>query len=181
MEMPEFIYQLANKYNEALLFIENNEGAGQSIADTLASDPYDYENLYWQKDGYPGYRTTTKTKKLGCSNIMSLIESGKLILHDQVTIHQLSTFVKKKDSYKADGSYYDDAVMSLIGSIFFMQDREYELDNIGRLDYIKGSFDRAIPEEDEWGVSSFGFMDDGTDEPEEEVDWSWTGGVSYSK
>ena len=171
LELPEFIYQMANLYNEAMLFIENNEGAGQSTADKLASDSYDYQKLYWEKDGYPGYRTTTKTKRLGCSNLTALLDSGKLLLHDQVTIHQLSTFVKKKDSYKADGSYYDDAVMSLIGAIFFMQDREYELDNIGKLDYIKGLFESAVTE-DEYDANTFGFMDDGMEEEEQE-DWSW--------
>ena len=48
--MPNFLYDFANSYNTAFTIIENNEGAGQSIADTLKRD-FEYENLYYDRSG----------------------------------------------------------------------------------------------------------------------------------
>ena len=73
--MPEFLLEWAIWFNNAFLVIENNEGSGQSIADMLYKT-YEYENLYYDVKGdsnstnstkfrkkYPGFRTTSKTRK----------------------------------------------------------------------------------------------------------------------
>ena len=49
-----------------------------------------------------------------------MIENNKLILNDFDTISQLSTFIKKKDSYKAESGYQDDLIMALISALFFL-------------------------------------------------------------
>jgi hypothetical protein len=42
------LYEWAEQYNFAYMIIENNEGAGQSIADVLFKE-YEYENLHFDK------------------------------------------------------------------------------------------------------------------------------------
>lgn len=173
LEVPEIVEALGRFYNDAYLFIENNEGSGQSIADSLAGE-YEYENVYYQKEGVAGYRTSKKTKRLGCSNLSTLIENDRLRLNDFNTISQLATFVKVKDTYKADGGYQDDAVMSLIGSIFFMQDKEFE--GIHEVDYVKGVLKREENEsnEDSAGVSLIVLPSDSMEEENQDAtDWSW--------
>ncbi len=118
LQAPDIICTLGNYYNTAMLFVENNE-IGQEVANICHFD-LEYDNVYFDKGNLPGYRTTKKTKRLGCSNLKILLESGKLTINDFETISQLSTFIRVKDSYKAESSYQDDLVMSLIGALYFM-------------------------------------------------------------
>lgn len=118
LQSPEIIVEMCNYYNEALLFIENNE-IGQEVANMIHFD-LEYGNTYFEKGSLPGFRTTKKTKRLGCTNLKLLVESGKLILNDFNTISQLSTFVKKKLSYEAEKSYKDDLIMALVSALFFI-------------------------------------------------------------
>jgi hypothetical protein len=107
------IYNLANEYNEAFVIIENNEGAGQSIADMLWN-VYEYENLYKDKDKkYYGYRTTTKTRKLMLTQLRALIESDNLLVHDKETQEEFFHFLEVKGKFQADEGYHDDLVMCL--------------------------------------------------------------------
>ena len=174
LEMDDVAIAIAELYNKAYLFIENNEGAGQSIADKILDK--DYKNLYQQKDGVAGYRTTTKTKKLGCTNLKFLIENQRLLLQDQVTITQLSTFVKIRNTYKADIGYQDDAVMALIGAIFFMQDKEFE--GITDIDYVNGVIKREEEDDTTTPIPLIiaPFLED--EEQKVEMDWSWLGNYS---
>ena len=112
-------YQLAKYFNNALVFIENND-IGQEIADGLAFD-YEYENVYFQKPDLPGFRQTTKTRHIGLMNLKTLIEKHQLIINDWVTIEQLSSFVKKGKKFQAAPGNYDDAVMALTHALFFLQ------------------------------------------------------------
>lgn len=135
LEVPEFVVALCKFYNDAYLFIEANS-TGLEIGNIIQSE-YNYKNLYSEKNN-PGFKTTKSTKKLGCSNLKMLLENQRLIIRDFDTISELSTFIKVKDTYKADKTYHDDCVMSLLASIFFMQDREF--DGIQQADYINGIY-----------------------------------------
>lgn len=121
-ELPAVIKILATTYNEALVFIENNDTIGIEIAESLLLD-HEYDLVFSEKAGVPGFRTTTKKKKLGCLNLKMLVETRKLIINDIDTISQISTFIKKKNSYEAEMGYNDDAVMALMHSLVFLQDR----------------------------------------------------------
>ncbi len=121
-ELPKVIKILGFAYNEALVFIENNDTIGIEIADSLFLD-HEYDNVFSEKAGVPGFRTTAKKKKLGCLNLKMLVETKKLEINDIDTISQISTFIKKKNSYEAEMGYNDDAVMALIHSLVFLQDR----------------------------------------------------------
>jgi hypothetical protein len=120
--MPEHLYELGKYYNNGLMIIENNEGAGQSITDTLWN-VYEYENIYRDKniDGkvgfkrYTGFRTTIKSRALVLNLLKIFIDEGKLIVNSKATLEQFYTFTKRKtgNKYEAEDGYKDDAVMSL--------------------------------------------------------------------
>ena len=115
--MPNFLYDFANSYNTAFTIIENNEGAGQSIADTLKRD-FEYENLYYDRSGnkfknYPGFRTTTKSRAQLLETLKLLIENKKLEICDADTILELQRFILVKKKFQAEEGFHDDLVMSL--------------------------------------------------------------------
>jgi len=123
--MPEYIFNWATYYENAYVIIENNEGAGQSIADTLKIT-YEYENLYYDmakdtkiknlsklKKKYPGFRTNVKTRKQILSLLKIFIEAGNLELFDKETIDEFDTFILIDGKYQAESGYHDDMVMSL--------------------------------------------------------------------
>ena len=117
--MPEFINEWAEYYNNAYLIIENNEGAGQSIADQMYKD-YEYENLHFDKDGnsnkkkkYPGFRTTTKSRKLILQTLKLFIENNRLDICDAGTMNEFLTFILVNNKYQADDGAHDDMIMSL--------------------------------------------------------------------
>ena len=115
--MPNFLYDFANSYNTAFTIIENNEGAGQSIADTLKRD-FEYENLYYDRSGnkfktYPGFRTTPKSRAQLLETLKLLIENKKLEICDADTILELQRFILVKKKFQAEEGFHDDLVMSL--------------------------------------------------------------------
>ena len=116
--MPEFLFEWCTLYNLPYLIIENNEGAGQSIADQMYRS-YEYENLHFDKDirnkkkKYPGFRTTVSTRKQILSTMKLFIENNKYTIHDKSTINELLTFILLNEKYQADDGCHDDCVMAL--------------------------------------------------------------------
>lgn len=117
--MPEFIDEWADYYNKPYLIIENNEGAGQSIADQMFQT-YEYENLHFDKDigrntkkKYPGFRTTSKTRKQILQTMKLFIENECLEIIDNNTINELYQFILINNKFQADDGAHDDMVMSL--------------------------------------------------------------------
>ena len=141
LEVPEPVVEFAKFYNTGYIFVEQNS-TGLEIANKIV-DEFEYENIFYQKGNLPGYKTSRKTKKLGCSNLKLLIENQRLIINDFDTISQIGTFIKSGTSYKADKTYKDDAVMALIGAIFFMQVKDFEGFDEANLDYAKGILQRT--------------------------------------
>lgn len=129
--MPNFLYDFANSYNNAFTIIENNEGAGQSIADTLKRD-FEYENLYYDRTGnkfktYPGFRTTPKSRAQLLETLKLLIENKKLEIYDADTILELQRFILVKKKFQAEEGFHDDLVMSLaIGFCLFNDIQNFE-------------------------------------------------------
>jgi len=115
--MPEFLYEWAVLYNNAYLIIENNEGAGQSIADQLYRN-FEYSNIHFDKHQnskkkYPGFRTTSKTRKQILQTLKLFIENDKLQINDKNTINELYQFILINGKFQADDGSHDDMVMSL--------------------------------------------------------------------
>lgn len=161
--MPNFLYDFANSYNTAFTIIENNEGAGQSIADTLKRD-FEYENLYYDRTGnkfknYPGFRTTTKSRAQLLETLKLLIENKKLEICDADTILELQRFILVKKKFQAEEGFHDDLVMSLAIAFCLFNDIQnfedfkevtksiYSESETDFADYITiGNFDDGISE-----------------------------------
>ena len=118
---PEYILRAAKAYNNALVIIENND-AGQVVCNAVYYE-YEYDNTFVQssvKAGGIGVTMTKRVKRIGCSNLKDLLESGKLQICDPHTISELSSFEPHGDSYAAKGSSHDDMVMNLVLFAWFV-------------------------------------------------------------
>lgn len=115
--MPEHLADWGEMYNTALIVVENNEGAGQSVADMLKRE-YEYENLYSDRRGsthkkYPGFRTTPRSRKLILDTMKMFAENNQLVINDAKTINELYTFILVNGKYQADEGCHDDRVMAM--------------------------------------------------------------------
>lgn len=112
---PDLLYKYATHYNEAYVVIESND-AGQVVCNGLYYD-LEYENVFVEsmiKANAIGVTMTKKTKRIGCSNIRDIMAQHKLVIKDEETIREMSTFVAKGTSYQADHNAYDDLMMNLV-------------------------------------------------------------------
>ena len=175
---PNVIYKIAKEYNDAYVLIEIN--ISEQVAHILHYE-LEYENMLLinktQKGlnkgqivggGFGskpqlGVQTDKKVKRIGCSNLKSLIVENRLIINDVDTIAELSTFIEVRDSFEADDGYHDDLVMGLVifswltGQQFFK-----ELNNVNLRKIMYANQMMAIEEE----MTPFGFYDDGNEAEE---------------
>ena len=163
--MPEFIYELANTYNTAFTIIENNEGAGQSIADTLKRD-FEYENLYFDRDGkgdkfkkYHGFRTTPKSRNQLLETLKLLIENNKLEINDEDTIFELQRFVLLRKKFQAEDGFHDDLVMSLAIAFCLFND----INNFEDIKKVSESIYSDNSSVEFTDIMTIGCFDDGTE------------------
>ena len=123
---PTVIYNAARYYNNAYILVEINNNP--QISEILHSD-LEYENVVKVQTGNKkaqqisggfgrgiqlGVRMTPLVKRVGCSNLKTLIETDKLIINDFDTISELTTFVAGRSSFEADDGANDDMVMTLV-------------------------------------------------------------------
>jgi len=171
LQIPEIAYTIGTYFNNAYAFVENNE-IGQQVVDSLAYE-FEYENIFFEKPNLAGYRTSKKTKRLGCSNLKGWIEKGKLVVNDAYTIEELSTFIKKKNgTYSAEEGYTDDLVMSLMGCLFFTTRPEFdaftELKDVAKVLFSKEKIE-SLEHMSEEALPAFGVVDvDGVDSFDDE-------------
>ena len=123
---PDVIYRFARWYNNAYVLGETNN-IGQQVVNSLFMD-LEYENIIatftknknikigggFNTRSAFGVRTTKSVKKIGCSNLKTIVESNKLLINDFETIEELATFVEEKDTYKAEEGCHDDLAMTLV-------------------------------------------------------------------
>ena len=124
--LPNIIYGIAKQYNDAYILIETQIGA--QVADLLYYD-LEYENILSTSSSKFGQQLSSgfggngqkfgvhqskQTKRIGCANLKTLIESDKIILNDYNIIYELSRFVQKRDSFVAEGEGHDDLAMTLV-------------------------------------------------------------------
>jgi hypothetical protein len=171
---PWVIKQVCDGYNNAHVLVEVNDN-GQQIVDMLYQE-YEYENIIMTQmkgragtrvgGGYGagsriGIRTTSVTKKIGCSNLKTLIENHKLLIEDYDIIQELSTFIANKASFEAEEGHHDDLVMCLV--LFAWLANQAYFRELGNLD-----FRQTIASENEQMIEEmltpFGFIDDGRHE-----------------
>jgi hypothetical protein len=178
---PQKILEVAKAYNECFVLVEVND-IGEQVANALQYD-LEYDNLVMASmrgragqilgAGFSGgkaqlgVRTTKAVKRIGCSNLKQLIESDKLLIPDYDIMSELSTFIVKGSSHQADDGCTDDLVACLF--IFaWAVDQTYfkELTD----NDIRERMYAEQKEQLEQDMAPFGFIDNGIDEPEVEVD-----------
>ena len=123
---PTVIYNTARMYNDAYILVEVNNT--NQIAETLHAD-FEYENLWKVHTGNKkpqqlstgfargvqmGVKMSPQVKRIGCTNLRSLVEADKLILQDFNTYSELTTFIAQKNSWSAESGANDDMVMCLV-------------------------------------------------------------------
>ena len=177
MLFPSIINEVARGYNNSWLLIEVND-IGDQVANILHFD-LEYDNVlmcamrgragqivgsgFSGKKSQLGVRMTAAVKKLGCSNLKTLMEDDKLLTTDYDIISELTTFAQRHNSFEAEEGCNDDLAMCLvIFSWLVAQDYFKEMtDNDVR---------KRIYEEQknqiEQDMSPFGFISDGLDEME---------------
>tara|TARA_B100000949_G_scaffold235146_1_gene256753 strand:+ start:786 stop:2429 length:1644 start_codon:yes stop_codon:yes gene_type:complete len=177
---PNIIEHAAKLYNHAHTLIEVNDIGGQ-VADAMQFD-LEYDNLmmttqrgragqvlgagFSGRGSSLGVRMTKSLKKIGCSNLKTLIESDKLITKDFHTIQELSTFIKKHNTWAAEEGCNDDLVTCLI--IFgWLSNQPYfkELTDTDVRSKLYEEQEKIIEQD----MAPFGFIDDGITKEEDEI------------
>tara|TARA_Y100001937_G_scaffold39139_1_gene55656 strand:- start:4532 stop:6178 length:1647 start_codon:yes stop_codon:yes gene_type:complete len=175
MLFPSIIYDVARGYNNSFILCEVND-IGDQVASILHFD-LEYDNVlmcsmrgragqivgsgFSGKKSQLGVRMTAAVKKLGCSNLKTLLEDDKLLTVDYDIISELTTFSQKHNSFEAEEGCNDDLAMCLvIFSWLVAQDYFKEMtDNDVR---------KRIYEEQknqiEQDMAPFGFIADGLDD-----------------
>jgi hypothetical protein len=178
---PQKIHEVAKAYNECFVLVEVND-IGEQVANALQFD-LEYDNLVMASmrgragqilgAGFSGgkaqlgVRTTKAVKRVGCSNLKQLIESDKLLIPDYDMMSELSTFVVKGSSWQADDGCTDDLVACLFLFAWAVDQTYFKelTDND-----IRERMYAEQKEQLEQDMAPFGFIDNGIDDPEEEVD-----------
>ena len=103
---PTKIVHAAKKYHDAFILIEINS-IGLQVADIIHHD-FAYDNLIkievkgkqgqqhtpgFKKKVAFGLKMNKQTKAIGCTNLKTLIESDKLVIRDEDTLKEFTTFV----------------------------------------------------------------------------------------
>jgi len=175
MLFPNVIFDVAKGYNNAYLLVEVND-IGDQVASILQFD-LEYENLlmasmrgragqvvgqgFSGKKTQLGVRTTAAVKKLGCSNLKTMIEDNKLLTCDYEIISELTTFAQKHNSFEAEEGCNDDLAMCLVLFAWLVAQ-----------DYFKEMTDNDIRKrlyeeqrnQIEQDMAPFGFINDGLDD-----------------
>ena len=174
---PSIIERVAKHYNTAFVLIEIND-LGQQVADSMQFE-LEYDNMmmctqrgrsgqvlgggFSGRGNQLGLRMTKGTKRIGTSNLKSLIEGDKLIINDFDIIAELSTFISKGKSFQADAGSTDDLVMCLVIFAWLANQRYFkELTDVDVRGQMFADQKNAI----ESDMAPFGFIDNGLDDPE---------------
>ena len=168
---PTLVFNAGTLYNNAYILVEIND-IGQQIADILHHE-LEYENLVkiqikprqGQQMSYGhtkkiqfGVKTSVATKRIGCSNLKTLIESDKLMIMDSDTIMELMTFVASRESFAAEEGSNDDLAMTLVLFAWFVAQRNFKESLNGDIRTVLQKEQLNIAQED---LVPFGIVDDG--------------------
>jgi len=192
MLFPSIIEEVATAYNNAWILIEVND-IGDQVANILHFD-LEYDNIlmcsmrgragqivgsgFSGKKSQLGVRMTASVKKLGCSNLKTLLEDDKLLINDYDMISELTTFIQRHNSFEAEEGCNDDLAMCLVIFSWLVAQEYFK-------EMTDNDVRKRIYEEQknqiEQDMSPFGFIDDGLDEMEDILDrtnndrWIWVG------
>ena len=178
---PNIISKVCKGYNEAHILTEVND-IGQQVAEALQYE-IEYGNIlmttqkgragqilgamYSGRGSSLGVRMTKATKRIGCSNIKTLIEGDKIVINDFNIIQEMSTFTKRGQSWQAEDGSHDDLMMCLV--IFgWLSNQPYfkELTNTNARERMYEEQKNLIEQD----MAPFGFVDNGVDDPENDAE-----------
>jgi hypothetical protein len=165
---PTLLANIGKYYNEASILVEIN--IGSQVVNILHQD-LEYENIVMTKmsgrkgtiigsagnQNRLGIKTTKITKRIGCANLKTLVESNKIILNDFNIINELSTYVVDGTSYNAEDGHHDDLVMCLVLFAWMVSQNYFK-------DVSNTDIRRRIAEEIEDDFTPFGMIDDGRED-----------------
>ena len=175
MLFPSVIADIGKAYNNAYILCEVND-IGDQVASILFYD-LEYENLLMVAmrgragqivgSGFSGVKTqlgvkmSQVTKKIGCSNLKTLIEDDKLVFNDYNIISELTTFIQKRQSFEAEEGCNDDLAMCLVIFAWLVaQDYFKEMTDQDVRKRIYEEQKNAIEQD----MAPFGFISDGFEE-----------------
>jgi len=175
---PNIIEQACKGFNSAHILVEVND-LGQQVSDALQYE-IEYDNMlmttqkgragqilgamFSGRGSQLGIRMTKQIKKIGCTNIKTLVENDKIVINDFGIIEEMSTFSKKGQSWQAEEGTNDDLMMCLV--IFgWISNQPYfkELTDSNIRNQMYQEQQNLIEQD----MAPFGFMDDGINEHEE--------------
>ena len=175
MLFPSIIVDLGKAYNNAFILCEVND-IGDQVASIIHYD-LEYQNLLMCSmrgragqivgQGFSGKKTQlgvkmSKTvKKVGCSNLKTLIEDEKIIFNDYDIISELTTFIQKHNSFEAEEGCNDDLAMCLVIYAWLVQQDYFK--ELTDQDVRKRLYDEQ-KNQIEQDMSPFGFMSDGLED-----------------
>lgn len=172
-KMPSFLFpneivKWATAYNEAYVIIESND-EGVVVCNGVYMD-LEYENVHLESSVNSkkiGVEMTKKVKRIGCGGFKDILEAGGLVVHDEETIKEISTFEARGQSYEASDGNHDDLVMNLVMFGYFVGTRFFS--NMTNHNLREMLYEQRIKEiEDD--VLPFGLINDGLNEEEEKAD-----------
>ena len=188
-EFGNFLIELATKYNDALLVVENNN-IGWATLQTIIDRGY--ENLFYQEKNHlivdediqhtnryrhidrnkvPGFTTTLKSKPLAVAKMEEYTREKMVTLKSTRLIDELFVFIYKNSKTEALEGYNDDLVMSY-SILLWIRDtairiqserNEFQsslVDSIGNLNERTPVMTPNRPKENPWEVEIRGEKED---------------------
>jgi hypothetical protein len=169
---PNIIEQTCKAFNRAHVLVEVNDLGGQ-ISDAIHFD-LEYDNVlmttqrgragqvlgtgFSGRGSQLGIRMTKQIKKIGCSNLKTIVEADKIIINDFNIIGEMSTFARRHNSWMAEEGCNDDLMTCLI--IFGWLSNQTYFKELSNSDVRSKLYEEQsnIIEQD---MAPFGFIDDG--------------------
>jgi len=175
MLFPSIINEVANAYNKSYVLVEIND-IGEQVSNILHFD-LEYDNVlmcamrgragqivgqgFSGSKSQLGIKMSKTVKKIGCSNLKTLIEDDKLIFSDYDIISELTTFIQRNQSFEAEQGANDDLAMCLVIFAWLVVQPYFKemTDN----DVRKRIYDEQKNQIDQ-DMAPFGFILDGLDD-----------------
>jgi len=175
MLFPNIIEEVAKGYNNAWIMVEIND-IGDQVAGILHFD-LEYPNIlmasmrgrngqvigqgFSGKRSQLGVRTTSGVKKLGCSNLKTLLEDDKILVSDYEIISELTTFAQRGNTFEAEEGCNDDLAMCLVIFAWLVAQEYFKemTDNDVRKRLYEEQRNQI-----EQDMAPFGFVSDGLDD-----------------
>lgn len=181
MLLADIIKRTAVAYNNAYILVEI-ASVGEQVAKNIHYD-LEYGNLLmssvngragqmigqglYGRNAQYGLKISKQVKRVGCSNLKTIIEDDKILIRDFEIISELTTFIAKNNSYEAEIGCNDDLVSCLvIFAWLIVQDYFKDLTN----NDIRKKLSEEQKEHLDLELAPLGFFNNGIDEDDKIID-----------